>query len=115
MLPSSRRISRKLFDSGLKTASGFHASHFSLRAWRLQSPDLPSRFSVVVSSAVVRKAHDRNLLKRRARAVIEAALPGLKTGAAGAFFAKKGAGTLPFPELATEIELLLKNARLVIL
>ena len=39
-----------------------------------------SRFGIVVSNKVAKKANVRNLLKRRLREIIRAELPGLKPG-----------------------------------
>ena len=115
MLPSSRRVTRKLFDTVLKSSHAFHSTHFSARVSRLSDPLAPARLSVVVASSVLRKAHDRNLLKRRARAVLEKQLPGMKNGFAAAFFAKKSAAHLDFAGIETDIEILLRKAGLMVL
>ena len=115
MLPSSRRVSRTQFDTLLKRSQSVHSSHFSLRYAPLPEDITPSRVSVVVSSQVCKKAHDRNLLKRRIRSAVESQLKTVKNGSVLVFFAKKTARDLDFKGISEEVVLLLRNTPLVVL
>ncbi len=114
MLPRARRVTRKLFDGLLKGSQALHSAHFSLRLGHASDPKEPSRFSVVVSSQVLKKSHDRNLLKRRTRAAIHAMLPFVKNGYTVVFFAKKTSAGLNFIAISNEVDALLRKAGIVL-
>lgn len=116
MLPKKNRISRALFDTLLKGGIFFHSEHLSLRVIKQQKGLL--KFSFVVSKKVSKSAVTRNLLRRRGYVIL---LNTIKTkskdimnvGIIGAFFFKKGAEKLGFPELQEEIAFLLKKAKII--
>ena len=91
-----------IFETSLKKGSNFSLEHLNFRFVNTNTSD-PSKFSFVVPSGVSKKAVVRNLLKRRARHIIRKQLDKIKDGYIGAFFFKKGANTLKFDKLESEI------------
>lgn len=85
---------------------------FSFRYAQLSHETEPSRFSIVVSGAVSKKAVERNLIKRRGRASVAEVLPRVKNGFVGAFFAKKAAVSGSYATVKDEIGALLGRAGL---
>lgn len=63
MLPRSKRINRKLFDQKIQKTKQFSFNFYSVRVHSLKNGQ-KSRFSVVVSKKVEKRAVLRNHLKR---------------------------------------------------
>jgi len=70
------------------------------------------RFTIVISKNIIKKATNRNLLRRRVYSIIQKNLTSVKNGVFGIFLAKKGVEKLKFIELKEEIIGLLKKAGL---
>lgn len=106
---------KQLFSDVLKKGKSYHSPHLSLKVLNVQSSTLntvdKSSFYFVVSGKIIKKVVKRNLFKRRGRSITRAS--GAKGGYIGAFFAKKGAGTLSFEEIKEEIFDLMEKANLV--
>jgi len=111
MLPRNRRINKEIIENVLKTGKSKQSSYFSVKY--MASGTEKSRFTFVVSSGVAKKAVDRNFLKRRCRYVIGKNLGKIKDGFILMFFAKKGAESLTFKEIETEILSLLNNVGVI--
>lgn len=113
MLPKERRIEKRLFPKLMKEGANFFYPYFSIKVTPLGSPTLPSKFSFVVSSKVISGAVGRNLLKRRARAIIRKHLNSVKLGYAIVFFFKKPVNTLKFSQLEEEVIKSLTKSKLI--
>jgi len=109
MLPSKNRL-RSADFKGLRGARVFHSPHFFIRIARgaetgkgLQPVARPlGRAAAVVSSAVAKKAVQRNLLRRRIYAVLRGRPEMLRSGLT-IIQAKKGAPALSFAQLQGEL------------
>lgn len=107
---------KQLFNDVLKKGKSYHSPHLSLKILNVRSSTSnttsntinKSSFYFVVSGKVIKKAVKRNLFKRRGRSIVRSS--GAKGGYIGAFFAKKGTGSLEFAELKKEILDLIKKA-----
>lgn len=112
MLPRTRRVHKAEFGEVLKKGLSFHSAHLSLRGIKKDEVS-PSKFSVVVSKKVAGKAVDRNLLRRRAIAVVEKHLLGMKKGISAIFSFKTGSLELSSQQIQTEVTALLKQSGLI--
>ncbi|MFA6338562.1 MAG: ribonuclease P protein component [Candidatus Paceibacterota bacterium] len=112
MLPKKQRINQSLFKVVLTKGRSIHSPSLSFRY--IKDENLKkSRFSTTVSLKVSKKATERNLIKRRANAVLVFLKPLLKPGFLGVFFVKKEANGLDFENLKEEIAFLLKKAEII--
>lgn len=84
----------------------------SIKVWR-PAGEVLSRFGVVVPAKKVRRAVDRNLLKRRGRAVLASLYPQLIPGTWVALFLDKTQLTSDFAEFTTNIKALAAKAKLI--
>ncbi|HJL55829.1 MAG: ribonuclease P protein component [Candidatus Pacebacteria bacterium] len=101
---------KELFSEVLKKGKSYHSPHVSFKMLHMPSIG-KSSFYFVVSGKVIKKAVKRNLFKRRGRSIAKSS--GVKPGYVGAFFAKKGAGTLEYDKFKTEVLDLLQKAKLL--
>lgn len=77
---------------------------------KYQNNDLPqSRFGFVVSNKVSKKAVERNLLRRRLRAVIYKMLPEIFIHRDYVFIARAGILKLEYKDLKKEVEWILRQ------
>jgi len=103
MPPGSKRIPRSDFPIIIKKGKGFHAPYLSLKV--LSSAERPSHssvgpfFAVVVGVKTAKLATDRNLLKRRARAIFKELAPKLKKNYYYLVILKTGVLKLKFSDL----------------
>lgn len=67
---------------------------------------------LVVAKKQLSRAVDRNLVRRRIRAVLQEINPGWRK-LEGKIFARPEMMTMPLPELKRQIELILKKAKLI--
>ena len=77
------------------------------------SPTSLTRFHYSISKRKLPRAVDRNLAKRRARAVISKLSQRLKPGFEVTLFLEPALITLPFDEVESEIVFLLEKARIL--
>ncbi len=107
MLPRKNRVTKAFFEEILEKSLCVHTPLFSFRFRKLQ-PGQENKFTVVVSKKVAKTSVERNLLKRRSRAVIQDTtrddLRNRKFGIAGVFFLKKEASAASFNLLKEEIQ-----------
>ncbi len=111
MLPKTQRVKKESFPEIYKKGQAFHSKNFSL--FVLSIPGQKSAFSFVVSSKIIRKATERNKIKRRSRAIVEKNLPSLKKGHALVFVLKSYNNKTTFQELEENICQLLKKANIL--
>jgi len=117
MLKKLYRLNKtKDIQAILKTGRSFYAPVLMLK---VKANELPvSRFTVIVSNRVSKKATQRNLIKRRIREIVRLLLPKMETGADVAILASpKMISTqgkvLGYQDMTREIEAVLKKARLL--
>lgn len=109
MLPRIRKIQRLLFNLTLSRNKSFKSENLLLLVKKTKLEE-KTRFSFVISKKVVKKAHKRNLLKRRCFNVIKNEIYNIKNGFVCVFFIKKNISTLPYQKLNKEIVELLNKA-----
>jgi len=112
MLPKSKKVSREEFPKGHKKGATYHSPHFSFVVVK-KDPELPSKFSFVISGKVAKKAVERNKLKRWTYRTIQKEYDNIKNGSVCVFFSKKGSTKLTYSQLEDQVRLLLKNAHLL--
>ena len=118
MLPKVNRADKKTLDiffssdpNRKKVFRTAHSTLFSVKSTETDTKE--SRFTFVVSSSVEKTAVGRNLLKRRARAIVAKSLNKLKGGHVVMFIFKKPAVTAEFKDLEKEIELVFPKIGLI--
>jgi ribonuclease P protein component len=97
------------FIKSLAEKKSFSSSGLSLAIWK--SGYIPSRFAVVISGSLIKKAVLRNKTKRRVKAVIFKHLGDLKDGFAVVVYPKK---ILSFKEAEEELLNLFKKAKILV-
>lgn len=113
MLPSQHRLNKKQdIERVFKRGRTFYNGDLGLR---FTSTNIPkSRFTVVVSLKVSKKAVSRNLLKRRLREIIKKdILPHLRQNVDGLILTKQSLLKLSFVDLKKTTLELFKKARLI--
>ena len=118
MLPKNRRINKRYFTEILPKSVYFRSKNFSLKVSPLSSVlDLArnkeSQFAFVVSGKMFKKAVDRNLIKRRLRAIVSKNLKEIKDGYFFIFISQKTILDLKFKELEQEVLFLLKKNKFI--
>lgn len=109
MLPKRRKVGTPLLSTVLKKGRTVSSQYFSLKF--ATPPNIrESKFSIVISGKVSKKAVDRNLLRRRGYVAV-AKNKRIKTlqPVAGVFFAKKGAAGLSYKKIEDEFNGLLER------
>jgi len=110
MLPSKRRLSREDDIRALFGGRGARSEYASLKFRKNSRQE--SRFSFVVPSKNIKKATLRNLLKRRARAIVWKNLLKIREGYDILFLFSAKAGALDYNLLEGEILSLFSRAGL---
>ncbi len=91
---------------------GRRLAHPLLRLqWAANGLDV-TRFGFVVGKRVARKAHERNLVRRRLRALARSRVAQLAPGMDIVVIAQRPAATASFAELATALQQLIRRAPL---
>jgi ribonuclease P protein component len=107
MLPSSRRVSRILFEKTLHEGKVFHGAFFSLR---IAAHEGETRFGVVVSKKIDKRATKRNALRRKVYRLLAGYGAQVQSGFTSIFFMKKGAEAASPEMLNQAIVVSLKQA-----
>jgi ribonuclease P protein component len=109
MLPRYYRLKREDFNllSTFKK-NVFSSPHFSLKLYR--AGFVPSRLAVIISSSIVRKAVERNKLRRRIKGFILEYSEGVKSGLAILVYVKKDMADMSFQQIKKELVSLFKEA-----
>ena len=108
MLGRSQRINRERFQAIFPKGGVHHTPHLLVRMVFGQKTK-ESRGAVVVSKKVVRRATQRNRLKRRIYGALERVFPTLSTPVEVIIFVKKGAEKTPSSSLENEIVGIIKK------
>ncbi|MFA6392074.1 MAG: ribonuclease P protein component [Patescibacteria group bacterium] len=112
MLPKQYRLTnegdyKKIYE---KRKSIFLPS-LSLR-YLQKKEKVNSRFGFVISKKIYKNSVDRNLLKRRMRAIIKKQLPNIFSGYDFIISARPGVKNKSFKEIEADIEKLFRKSRL---
>lgn len=112
MLPQPNRLKKKKdFEKAFKEGKNWSQDFLFLK---VKKNDLEeSRFGLVVSKKVSKKAVVRNKLKRRLREIIRKRLPEIKKGIDGVIVIKPGFPEDNFEGIEKKIEKLFKKARII--
>ncbi len=107
-------IPKALFPQILKQTRVNHTPFLSLRVANLtlEKKDKPPHFAIIISSKVAKKAVERNLWKRRGRAVIREWHQGVKDNHYCLLYLKTETMKLSFKEFKSEIINIFKKANL---
>src|SRR3989338_575122 len=112
MLPSKNRLSKTSdFKELALKGRPFYSSFLTLKI--LKESGLTSRFGVVVSARVSKKATVRNKIKRRITEIVRLNLNNLSAGFKIMIFLKPAAASKNYREIKEEIGKLLKQARIL--
>lgn len=113
MLPASSRLSKESDFKRLALKGRFtFGALFNLKV--LRSPGEVSRFGVVISAKVSKKATARNLIKRRITEAIRLMLAELKIGFDAMLVVKKEAIGADYQAIEAEIRKVFKKAGLFV-
>ena len=108
MLSRKRRLNKELIKKIIKQGKAVRGRDISLKY--LIIPGRPSAFSFIISAKNVKKAVDRNKLKRRGRAIVFRLLPRLKENFSGLVFFNKSSWGMSFSGLEREMTDLFERA-----
>lgn len=121
MLPRARRVVKTAFPVILKQGTVWHSLVLSLRVWsppnigiEKQKTIFQAKFSVIVSGKVSTKAVERNLWKRRSRAIISKFKDKIKNNYYCLLYLKPTIKTLSFKQLSDNIKDIFYRANLFI-
>ena|SRR3972149_10090008 len=111
MLPTKNRLPRRLFGPVFKKNKVFFVDHLILRClFPINNKEI--RFSVVIPKTLVKKSTERNKTKRQIYSILQKEIKKIKIPCFGVFMLKKGANTLSFDQIKSEILLLLKKSQI---
>ncbi|MBI2426264.1 MAG: ribonuclease P protein component [Candidatus Kerfeldbacteria bacterium] len=114
MLPAKFRLRRPSeFEHVYALARPVHSSFFSLRLAKNNVAPLTTRIGIVVSGKIIRKAQERNTLKRRVRAILADEMPSIASGFDVILSVKREARVASPLELTRNLQSLLQRARLL--
>ncbi len=111
MLSKKRRINKNSFQKLFKEGKTAGSRFFTIKI--LYTGGDLSRFSVVVSSSIEKKAAQRNKFKRRGRNILIKNIDNIKKGVDVAIFLKKEAKELKFDDFERELVFLFEKAGLL--
>jgi ribonuclease P protein component len=112
MIAKKFRLSlKKDFDAILKSRNKFYSYDFVLKYSKNTLSH--SRFAIVISKKVSKRAVDRNTIKRRVSEIIRLNMSSIKNGFDIMIFAKSGAVQIDYQKINQEIDFLLKKAMLL--
>ncbi|MBT4277379.1 ribonuclease P protein component [Candidatus Falkowbacteria bacterium] len=102
MLPKNNRLThRKDFDNAFKVGQSFFSEVLGVKATENNLPD--SRFGIVVSTKISKKAVARNKIKRQIREVIHKNLDKIKKGLDVVIICRPGIEKKEFQEIEQAI------------
>lgn len=107
-MPTKFRLTRadfKLFSS--QNTRRIRGVYFTLSIFPLPA-NTPPKAACIVSKKVARKAAERNLIKRRYRAILQTLIPQVKQPLALAFYTNSSSSKAAFEQLSTDITTTLK-------
>lgn len=112
MLPKKHRINRRFFNDVFLKGQFFGGEHLSGKIMVLNN-NKPTCFAVVAQKKGLKRAVDRNMLRRLVYAAITPLLPQTKPGFAIIIFTKSSLLTVDFAGLQTMLVNLLKHHHLI--
>ena len=111
MLPKANRLTKETdFKQLAKKGKSFHSPLFIIKV--LTTKNSVSRFGVVISTKVSKKAVIRNIIKRRITEVIRLLLPKMKLGFMMMILAKPIVANKNYQEIKEDIEKLFSKVRM---
>jgi len=110
MKKTASRAKKADFRAYFSGSRRFSSAAATLSVARVADPEQPSRFGFVVGAKAVPLATDRNLLKRRARAIMSGYSDRIRPGMILFFNFKKPAGALTFKGLKDDLTDLIHRA-----
>jgi len=113
MLPPQRRLKKTDFVLLKKNSSKKLFSSFFFTLKQYSSGGGPSRFAVVASSAVFKKAVERNKAKRRIRGVVLEQADNFKDGFNAVIYLKKESRPAVYKDLRLDLISLFKKANIL--
>ncbi len=114
MLPSNRRIERRLFSQIMAKSKRYHSNSFVFYLYPIENdPSKPSQFSFSISKKVLKSAVHRNKQRRRGYSIIKNHIKSIKSGFYCFFVYKKGFYT-EYSDLEKDIEGLLSVSGMII-
>ena len=108
MLPRSQKINTQLFKKVLLEGKNYNFVYFSVKKLRILE-ESKNKFAFVISKKILKKAVERNLIKRRFFNLIKTICPENLETSAIIFFCKKGVEKLDFGDLKKEIANILEK------
>lgn len=112
MLPQKNRISRRSFDDVFTKGQFFGGEYLSGKVLNFDN-NSESRFSCVVPKKSLKRAVDRNKLRRRVYSALSPLLSKIKPGFAIILFVKPSLLTVEFKDLQVMLINLLKHHNLI--
>lgn len=112
MLPRAHRLTKETdFKLLAQEGQSFYSPLFTIKI--LKAKDADSRFGVVISAKVSKKAVVRNKIKRRITEIIRLALPKIKSGFDVMILVKTVVAEKNYQEIKEDIEKLFKKANIL--
>jgi len=112
MISKQQRLGKKEFNNVFKEGTSFHSDFLFVKILKTENSN-QSKFSVSIPIKIVKKAVERNLLRRRLYSIINKNLDKTKEGFNVVIILKKGGEKIDFDTYKKEIELLFKKTKLV--
>lgn len=112
MLSAKNRADKKLLIKILKEGKSFFSNNILLKTLPVNQNN--SVFAFVVPAKTIKKATDRNKLKRRVRHIVKTSLEEIKKGVGVIVFLKKGIKNKSFYETKEEITQLFKKGGILL-
>ena len=113
MLPKKNRLRGSLTFDEVKSKGKMHQSdNFGLLVLK-RDDNKPSRFGMVVSTKISKKAVDRNKAKRKVREAIRNYLDKINNGYDAIVLARKGLLTIEQEDLDKELKKALEESKLI--
>ena len=113
MLKIVRRVKKADFKAHFSSGQRFFTPSITLSVSVKADKTEPSAWTFIVGAKAIPLATGRNLLKRRARAIISKRAPEIGPGKLLFFNFKKAAAPLSYPALEKDLLELLKKAKIL--
>jgi ribonuclease P protein component len=114
MLPSAYRLPLKIELKRLRQKGQiFQGKFFGLLLTSQKDLQNFTRFGMIVSNKIAKKAVTRNKIRRLLTESLSIFSPKIKKGHDGVFLAKKAASQADYPQIKKDVELLLKKTKLL--
>lgn len=109
MLAQANRLTRaEDFRQAMREGRHAHSPHLVLHQYIGTSGE-PPRIGFVVAKRFVKRATGRNLIKRRLRYLVRNRILEFPQGSLNVFYAKAGIAQMNYPQLETQVEVLMQK------